>query len=136
MAEHQLAHAGGVEFADDRGRPGIEPEPGRCDGLAVRVHQPGAVALAGDRERQGAAAEIWDQAGKIAQYRGRLVPGPRHVLLDAAAGQVDIVVRSPGHRDLGPVPVEGHGLDHRGAGVDTDNDLPAHAAAASLAWRP
>ena len=46
------------------------------------------------------------------------------------------MVRPAGRRDLGAIEIEGHGLEHRGAGVDADDEIAAHAAAASRGCRP
>src|SRR5690606_16190070 len=86
--EDPLAGTVAAELLDDLPGPGVEPQPGRRDGAAGGVRQPGSVALPGDGERRGAPREIGNLIAKLPErLRGR-GPGFVHVLLDAPLGDM------------------------------------------------
>ena len=135
VAIDEIAHAAAVSRG--RCRPRASPARARpAHRLAVAVDQPGAVALPGDRQRRRPPGEVRHVQRQVAQHGRRIVPGAGHVLLGAAARQVDIDIGAAGRRQLVAVEVERHGLDDRGAGVDADDQILPHAAAASRAARP
>ena len=124
VPEDPLAGAARVHLGDDGGGAGVEPQQAAADGRPVLVDQPSAVALAGDGQRQDLRpVEAPDQ---LAQDLHRVGPGARQVLLDAAAGQGRVAVGPRGEGELAALGVEGDRLDHRGAGVDADEDLAGH----------
>src|SRR5688572_21629247 len=121
------------EFLGDRRRPGIEPQPGGRHGLAFLVDEPQAVALASDRNGDDAIVEIVDLVRKLAQSLGGILPGARHVLLDAAILERRVAVGNSGHGELFALGRKGDRFDHRCPGVDADNDVARHISSAPWA---
>jgi hypothetical protein len=105
LARAQLCH----QFAG----AAIEPEPGRANGLARRVDQPGAVTLSGHGKCRDLAPR--QSRAQFRQRRDRVAPASRHVLLDTTARDVFDPVGSRGARERPPRRVERHRLDHRGS---------------------
>ena len=119
--EQSSAAAVGVPFVDASGRAAVHPVGGPAGRFAVRVDEPGSVALARQADSEnGGVAELCRDGGQ-ACYDG--VPQERHVLLSLPATAVvnrdGFVVDCP---DLARE-IEGDGLDGRGPTVHSDDDF-------------
>ena len=119
----------GADGAGLIGGAAVEPQPRGTGGSAAGVDQPGAVPLPRHRQRHGPPGDPRRIREEVPQRPGGLLPGPGHVLLRRAAGVRAVVVRAPGDGDLLSGAGERHGLHHRSAGIDADDDVPGHAGA-------
>ena len=105
---------------------GVEPDQGGPRRFAGGIDQPGSVALGRDADRGRAGVELRHGRREATEGRGRIGPGPCHVLLGTDAVDRLVLVGQCETADLLTLLREGDRLDHRGPGVDADQQIAGH----------
>ena len=104
----------------------VEPQPGVADRPVVLADEPSSVALTGHRDGRGALSEAFHLGAEIAQRLSAIRPGLVKRLQRRAVRPRLIGVRRRSCGDLPPRGVEGDRLDHRGPGVDANQDIASN----------
>ncbi len=118
----------GNEGCGHLGRTRVEPDQGVANRFAVCIDQPAAITLAGHGKTHRTACQIGYDRRQITKRLLRVVPGPQHILLDAAATETGVGIRARRHPDLHTIQRKRHGFQDGSARIDADDEIARHAA--------
>src|ERR1700737_1749524 len=119
-SENRAIRPGAAQRLDDLRRPSIQPDQSIFRGHAAAAERPQAITLCSDPQTDRSIAKVWDLLSQVAKTPRRGAPDREHALFRRAArGHYGFVL----HRRFGKRisrEVESHGLDNRGARVESD----------------
>src|SRR5690606_39030695 len=121
-----LADTAFAQRPHDGGRARIVPQQGLTQWLPRLVDQPGSVALPRHCQSEGSLRQVRQLLHQGAQHGGAVLPGGPGILLHTAVGEVVDLVAEPRGGQLLALGREGHRLQHRGTGVEADQEVAAH----------
>ncbi len=113
----------GREPGHTRRGAGVEPQPGITHRLVPGSHQPGAVALRGDGDRDGAARQTLDPVAESPQCLDTVGPGLAQRLARRTIRTRLVSVEHRSRGELASGEIEGYRLDDGRPRIDADQNV-------------